>query len=54
MSDFNLTSIYFILSESMGFWLWALVALALVLLAGIVVGIFTFLVPSWTPTGPAR
>ncbi len=38
MNDFNLTTIYFILSEGMGFWLWALVALALVLLAGIVAG----------------
>lgn len=79
MSDFNPTTIYFILAESMGFWLWALLALALVLLAGIVTGIvklrgagrparrpltaalvtgllttvaFTFLVPSWTLTGP--
>ncbi len=39
MSDFDLTTIYFILSESMGGWLWGLVALALLLLAAIVAGI---------------
>lgn len=38
MSDFDLTTIYFILSESMGGWLWGLVALALLLLAAIVAG----------------
>lgn len=39
MSDFDLTTIYFILSESMGGWLWGLVALSLLLLAAIVAGI---------------
>lgn len=39
MSDFDLATIYFILSESMGIWLWVLLALALVLLAGIVTGV---------------
>ncbi len=38
MSDFNPTTIYFILSESMGGWLWVLVALAFILLTGIVSG----------------
>ncbi|MFC5384616.1 DUF5368 family protein [Aquamicrobium segne] len=41
MSDFDLTTIYFILSESMGGWLWGFVALALLLLAAIVAGIMT-------------
>ncbi|MFC5385824.1 DUF5368 family protein [Aquamicrobium segne] len=39
MSDFDLTTIYFILAESMGGWLWGLVVLALVLVAAIVAGI---------------
>lgn len=39
MSDFDLTTIYFILAESMGGWLWVLVALALLLLAAILAGI---------------
>lgn len=39
MSDFNPVTLFFILSESMGIWLWALVALALLLLAGIAAGI---------------
>ena len=39
MSDFNPVTLFFILSESMGGWLWALVALAVLLLAGIVAGI---------------
>lgn len=39
MSDFNPVTLFFILSESMRIWLWALVALALLLLAGIAVGI---------------
>ncbi len=38
MSDFNPITLYFILYESMGNWLWALIALSLVLLVGIVVG----------------
>lgn len=41
MSDFDLTTIYFILSESMGGWLWGFVTLALLLLAAIVAGIMT-------------
>ncbi len=36
MSDFNPVTLYFILAESLGAWLWALVALAVVLLAGLV------------------
>ncbi len=39
MSDFNPTSIYFILAESLGIWLWVLAGLAVVLGAGIVAGI---------------
>ncbi len=38
MSDFNPVTLYFILSESLGAWLWVLVALAVVRAAGIVVG----------------
>ncbi|MFC5386490.1 hypothetical protein ACFPLB_10980 [Aquamicrobium segne] len=41
MSDFDLTTIYFILSESMGGWLWGFVVLAVLLLAAIVAGIMT-------------
>lgn len=37
MSDFNPITLFFILYESMGNWLWALIALSLVLLVGIVV-----------------
>lgn len=39
MSDFNPVTLFFILSESMGAWLWLLVALAAVLLAGVVLGL---------------
>ena len=39
MSDFDLTTIYFILAESMGMWLWALAGLAVVLGIGIIAGI---------------
>ena len=35
MSDFNPVSMFFILYESMGVWLWLLLGLAAVLLAGI-------------------
>jgi len=38
MSDFNPVTLFFILSESVGVWLWVLVALAFILLAGIVSG----------------
>ena len=38
MNDFNPVTLFFILSESIGGWLWALVALALLLLAAIVAG----------------
>lgn len=37
MGDFNLVTLFFILYESMGLWLWGLLGLALVLLIGIVV-----------------
>ena len=33
MSDFNPVTLFFILSESLGGWLWVLVALAFLLLA---------------------
>lgn len=36
MSDFNPASLFFILYESMGAWLWVLLGLALALLVGIV------------------
>lgn len=39
MSDFNPVTLFFILSESMGVWLWLLVAAGLLLLAGIVFGL---------------
>ncbi len=39
MSDFNPVTLFFILSEAMGGWLWLLVVLALVLLGGIVYGL---------------
>ena len=39
MSDFDLTTIYFILAESMGMWLWALAGLAVVLGIGVIAGI---------------
>ncbi|MCK9550867.1 DUF5368 family protein [Aquamicrobium sp.] len=39
MNDFNPVTLFFILSESIGAWLWVLVALAAVLLAGILAGI---------------
>ena len=39
MSDFNPVTLFFILSESLGIWLWALVALAVVLLVGIAAGV---------------
>ena len=35
MSDFDLTTIYFILSESMGGWLWGFVVLAVLLLGSL-------------------
>lgn len=38
MSDFNPVTLYFILHEAMGAWLWLLAALAVALLAGIVFG----------------
>lgn len=38
MSDFNPVILFFILSESIGAWLWVLVALALLLLAAILAG----------------
>ena len=38
MSDFNPLTLFLILSESMGAWLWLLLAAALVLLGGIVFG----------------
>ena len=38
MSDFNPVTLFFILREGLGAWLWLLAALALVLLAGIVFG----------------
>lgn len=38
MSDFNPVTLYFILHEGMGAWLWLLIALAVALLAGIVLG----------------
>jgi len=38
MSDFNPVTLYFILHEAMGAWLWLLAALAIVLLVGIVLG----------------
>jgi peptidoglycan/LPS O-acetylase OafA/YrhL len=39
MSDFNPVTLFFILSESLGIWLWAFLALALLLLAGIAAGV---------------
>ena len=39
MSDFNPVTLYFILYEGMGAWLWALLALGLLLVAGIVFGV---------------
>lgn len=36
MSDFNPVTVFFILYESMGVWLWPLLGLALLLLAGII------------------
>lgn len=39
MSDFNPVSLFFILYESMGVWLWLLLGLALVLLVGIVMSV---------------
>lgn len=36
MSDFNPVTLFYILHESLGSWLWGLLALAFVLLAGIV------------------
>lgn len=39
MSDFDPTTVFFILHGTMGVWLWALLGLALVLLAGIVVSV---------------
>lgn len=39
MNDFNPVTLFFILFESMGVWLWALVALALVLLVAIALGV---------------
>lgn len=38
MGDFNPVTLFFILREGMGIWLWLLMALAAVLLAGIVIG----------------
>jgi hypothetical protein len=38
MSDFNPVTLFYILHESLGSWLWVLLALAFVLLAGIVSG----------------
>lgn len=38
MSEFNPVTLFFILREGMGIWLWLLMALAAVLLAGIVLG----------------
>lgn len=38
MSDFNPVTLFFILSESLGPWLWVLLGLAVVLLAGVVAG----------------
>ena len=38
MSDFNPVTLFFILSEGMGGWLWLLLAIALALLGGIVFG----------------
>ena len=38
MSDFNPVTLFFILSEGMGGWLWLLLAVALALLGGIVFG----------------
>lgn len=39
MSDFNPVTLFFILSESMGGWLWLLIAAAVLLLGGIVFGL---------------
>lgn len=39
MSEFNPVTLYFILHEAMGGWLWLLLALALLLLFGIVSGL---------------
>lgn len=39
MSDFNPVTLFFILSEGMGGWLWLLMAVALLLLGGIVFGL---------------
>lgn len=39
MSDFDLMTIYFILAESMGIWLWVLAGLAVVLGIGVIAGI---------------
>lgn len=39
MSDFNPLTLFYILSESMGFWLGALIVAALILLAGILLGV---------------
>ncbi|MCO5146471.1 MAG: DUF5368 family protein [Aquamicrobium sp.] len=38
MSDFNPVTLFFILSESMGGWLWLLLVAAVLLLGGIVLG----------------
>lgn len=38
MSDFDPVTLYFILAESFGPWLWALLALAAILLIGVVAG----------------
>lgn len=39
MSDFNPVTLFFILSEAMGGWLWLVVGLALVLLGGVAYGL---------------
>ncbi|HLS69565.1 MAG TPA: DUF5368 family protein [Kiloniellales bacterium] len=39
MSDFDPVTLYFILYESMGFWLWLLLSFALILLVGIVASV---------------
>lgn len=39
MDSFNPVTIYFILAETLGVWLWVLIGLGLVLLAGIVAGL---------------
>lgn len=39
MSDFHPVTLFFILFESLGIWLWALIALALLLLAGMTAGV---------------